>query len=367
MGCFPFLFLPMLSPSENPHCIGHDSLLRLFSAAHSQGRVPHAFLLVGPMGVGKRTFAFRCIRQLLGHKEEQDAAFLTPLLQTAEDAGDILSPFRDSFFQTVASMAHPDLFVLNDHSLASVRMLRNFLQKTPSHTGAFRCVLVSECHTMSPNAQNALLKSLEEPPHRCVFFLTAVQSAGVLQTVSSRCQKLFLRPLKEAAFERAFEKMLSQKGFEDMREALEGDDSPSITQLFLLSSGCLGKGLRLLSDVESTLWHTWQTILRHGLLPPEHRSYKPPFGLEMQSFWQEASLGFLHQGIKQYVETLCIKSAVGAPMDPFEQVTYKRLSIEGWSRFLENIAALFTKGQTFNLKASGLAPQLFNLKPYVSV
>ena len=365
----------MLTAQENPTCFGYDGAWGLFTQALEKGWLPHAFLLCGPLGVGKRTFAFRCIRHLLSQGadaadtlfQRETMAAPTTLFPESQAKDGLLSPFRERIFGQVAQNSHPDFFSFADQSIAQTRLLRAFLQKVPSRADAYRCVLIPRVETMMPHAQNALLKSLEEPPPRTVFFMTATQGAGILTTVRSRCQKITLRPLKDTAFQQALDRCISIQGLDDAKKTTEKEVPCFYQHLFQLSLGCLGQALRLLDDADAQTLTTFETVLKHGLLPATHPLYAPPFHTKNQAFWAGLSVDFLYKNFIHHVQGLCIKAATGVMMDEVDTCVTKRLSPEGWARHLESVYTFFSKAHTFNLKAATMAPALFNLGPFAHI
>lgn len=157
-----------------------------FLDALGRGRLHHAWLLTGPEGMGKATFAYRAARRLLGASPETDYGAL---------GSDPQAP--DS--RLVAGRAHPDLIVLERAtedgktkkviSVDEARDLPAFFAKAPSRS-RFRVAIVDAVDDMNVNAANALLKTLEEPPERGVLLLVSHSPGRLLATIRSRCRRL---------------------------------------------------------------------------------------------------------------------------------------------------------------------------------
>lgn len=183
---------PLVPPRANPHLFGHEAAWARFAAALREGRLHHAWLLLGPAGIGKATLAWHFARRLLS---DDDPA----------RANDPASPL----FRMVASGAHPDLFALEAEQGRGGRLVeltvgqvREVIERV--HATAFsqrRVVLVDSAEALNRNAANALLKLLEEPPAGLVFLLVSHRPAAVPATVASRCLRLNLRPLDRASTE----------------------------------------------------------------------------------------------------------------------------------------------------------------------
>ena len=162
--------------------------------AMARGRMHHAWLLVGPEGVGKASFAYRLARRLLG-------AVPDPTY------GALGSRVDDPVSRQVAARSHPDLMVLErlgeDGKVRKVipvdeaRRLPEFFANTPA-TAPYRVAIVDAADDLNVNSANALLKTLEEPPERGVLLLVAHSPGRLLPTIRSRCRQLRFQPLPES-------------------------------------------------------------------------------------------------------------------------------------------------------------------------
>lgn len=183
-----------LAVRANPDLLGHDAAAASLAAAARSGRLPHAWLVAGPPGIGKATLGYRFARWLLGGgAEAPDAPGTAPLFLPPEAPA----------FRRIAAGAHADLRALRPSAesgvkkvirVDDVRTAIRFLAMTPAE-GGWRFVLVDQAETMRPEAANALLKTLEEPPPRSVVMLTTAAPDRLLPTIRSRCRRLELSPL----------------------------------------------------------------------------------------------------------------------------------------------------------------------------
>ncbi|MCB1884546.1 MAG: DNA polymerase III subunit delta' [Geminicoccaceae bacterium] len=177
-------------PRANPLLVGHDAPLALFERALRSDRLPHAWLIEGPRGIGKATFAFRLARRLLA------------------GAGVCPNEPEGALFRQVANGSHPDLRVLereinpkskrrrDEIVVDDVRDALEAMAATSAWRGR-RVLVVDAADETNPNAANALLKFLEEPPPDAVILLVCHNPGRVLPTVLSRCARLKLKPLAE--------------------------------------------------------------------------------------------------------------------------------------------------------------------------
>jgi DNA polymerase III subunit delta' len=162
---------------------GHRRLTTLLSQAIARGTLPPALLFTGPGGVGK----FRIARTVA-------AAFncLSPVADANGFAIDACGTCRAC--SRIDRNVHVDVLVLEPDERASIKIdvVREVLSRTAFRPfeGKRRVVIIREADTLELAAQNALLKSLEEPPSATVFILTTAVPGVLVPTVRSRCMRL---------------------------------------------------------------------------------------------------------------------------------------------------------------------------------
>ncbi len=170
---------------------GHAAALSVIERAVAGEHPPHALLLVGPRGVGKTTLAFDLAAGLLCLATEPGAR-----------------PCRDcSACRKVATDNHADLHLVQPEGagdqirLGQVQALSSELALTAME-GRFRIAVISAAHRLNLDAQNALLKTLEEPGPATCLVLCADDAAPLLPTVLSRSARLRLAPVPVEALTR---------------------------------------------------------------------------------------------------------------------------------------------------------------------
>ena len=181
-------------PRESWRLQGHEAAETAFEAARARGRLHHAWLLTGPEGVGKATFAFRAARRLLGAPPDDRYGVL---------GADPEHPVS----RQVAVRSHPDILSLERLGedgkprktipVDEARRLSEFFSNSPA-SAPHRVAIIDAADDLNINASNAVLKTLEEPPARGVLLLVSHSPGRLLATIRSRCRRLAFQPLPEA-------------------------------------------------------------------------------------------------------------------------------------------------------------------------
>jgi DNA polymerase-3 subunit delta' len=153
-------------PRETTELFGHRAAETALLNAYRSGRIPHAWLIGGAQGIGKATLAYRMARFVLAHRNP-----LTPAVQRAETLA--VDP-SDPVARQIAAEAHGGLLVLerglNDRGVLRTVITVDETRETISFFGStaavegWRVCIVDTVDELNPNAANALLKILEEPP-----------------------------------------------------------------------------------------------------------------------------------------------------------------------------------------------------------
>jgi DNA polymerase III delta' subunit len=175
-----------------PAQYGHEALWAHLTRLLDDGRLPHALLLTGAPGIGKAMLAQRLMARLAC----TGAVGSRPC---GECPG----------CRQIAAGSHPDLFVVSapdrrkketrkkEIGIDRARELKRFVQ-LHAVAAARKMALVDDADRLSIAAQNALLKTLEEPPGQALIVLVTAAPGALLPTVRSRCQRVLCRPLSGA-------------------------------------------------------------------------------------------------------------------------------------------------------------------------
>ncbi|MDH4384112.1 MAG: DNA polymerase III subunit delta' [Caulobacter sp.] len=176
-------------PRDTAALEGQTAQEEAFLSALDSGRLHHAWLLTGPEGVGKATFAYHAARRLLGAARDPAGSPLSASL-------------NDPVSKLMAARSHPDLMVLERDGedgkprkvipVDEARRLPEFFSKAPARA-AYRVAIIDAADDLNINAANAILKTLEEPPARGVLLLVSHSPGRLLPTIRSRCRTLSFR------------------------------------------------------------------------------------------------------------------------------------------------------------------------------
>jgi DNA polymerase III subunit delta' len=229
--------LPVPHPRETTYLFGHREAETALLNAYRSGRIPHAWLIGGAHGIGKATLAYRMARFVLAHRD--------PLSEAVQRADSLHVDAEDAVARRIAAEAHGGLLVLqrtaNDKGVMrtvitvdETRDTITFFGSTAAADG-WRVCIVDTVDELNPNAANALLKTLEEPPRQSLFLLISHAPGRVLPTILSRCRRLPLRPLGAAdvikAVNRATGLASDEPSLLEAAEAAEGSVARALTLL----------------------------------------------------------------------------------------------------------------------------------------
>ncbi len=222
-------------PAECEHLVGHDDVIKTMLSRYASGRMHHAWLLTGPRGIGKASFALKIAEHIFRHPNGLDAP--TALQEfSAED------PIKGK----IAACSHPNLlhmtrpYNFKDKKFRTQLTVEEIRQTVPFFgtsrgEDGWRIAIVDAADDMNASASNALLKILEEPPEKTVFFILAHSPAKVMVTIRSRCQQLALNPLSDEDVLQVLESF----------DVLSGINTEDKTLLSKLANGSVRQGIIL--------------------------------------------------------------------------------------------------------------------------
>jgi len=226
-------------PRDTPHLFGQATAEATFLDAFFSGRLHHGWLIAGPRGVGKATLAWSIARFLLAATPDEDAGLFgappppeTLAIDPEHPVARRITAGAEPGLKSITRSENEKTGRMRDViSVEDIRALSGFFQLSAADGGR-RVVIIDAADDMNPQAANALLKMLEEPPARATMLLVSHQPSRLLPTIRSRCRVLRTESL----------------GAEDMTRALEQTGiavNPQTEALTALSGGSVGAAVRL--------------------------------------------------------------------------------------------------------------------------
>ncbi len=198
-------------PATFDDLIGQDAMVRTISNAFETARIPQAWILTGVRGVGKTTTA-RILARALNY-ELPDGSITGPTIKM---------PALGVHCQAIMESRHIDVIEMDaasHNSVDDVRQINEAIRYAPV-SSRYKVYILDEVHMLSPQAFNALLKTLEEPPPHAKFVFATTEIRKVPITILSRCQRFDLRRVDAGALVRHLEGIAVREAVEVEPEAL---------------------------------------------------------------------------------------------------------------------------------------------------
>ncbi len=320
--------------------VGHGPQLAEVLGAVRGGRAPSAWIFTGPRGVGKETAAFALARRLLADGGASDTAV----------------PASHPVFRQVAAAGHPDLLTIGRPPLKAdqaappdqrrlareipvddARRIAPFLRKTAG-AGTWRCVIIDDADCLNRNAQNAVLKSLEEPPDNTAVFLVCHELGRLLPTLRSRSRVVRFAPLDDAVLRREVAR----------RTALEGE---ALDLVCGLAQGSLGAALALAGQGAARVFEELSSLIGDWPALPA----RPVAALidRISAPAQEADYRLVQRFLCDWLAAMARCRAGGTAPGPVPGgapgAMAERAPLDRWLALWENTARLFEEADRASL------------------
>ncbi len=365
-------------PRQNADLLGHEGAENILRSTFESGRLPHAWLITGPRGIGKATLAYRFARYVLKHS----AVGLDQLVDPGASAGlfgDLPEPGEpavgsgaglsvspnDPVFQRVAALGHADFVAIERQwkddkkterktviPVEDVRQVGGFMSLTPAE-GGWRIVVVDAADEMNHTAANALLKVLEEPPSRSLLLLVSHSPGRLLPTIRSRCRRLALRPLPDATVQQLLQTYAPDLG------AVEA------ATLMRLAEGSIGRALEMLYEGGLDVHGEVMELL--SSLPKLDSIKLHKLGDKLARRGAEASFRSVNELLQWTFSRVIRVAATGNPgsiLSESEQGLVNRLSelatLDRWLEVWEKITRLLERAEGANLDRKQVILNVFH-------
>jgi len=192
-------------PKNFDEIIGQSHVVVTLKNAIQKNRLAHAYLFAGPRGVGKTSTA-RILAKALNCKEGPS---VNPCLEC--------SSCKE--ISTGRSLDVIEIDGASNRGIDEIRVLRENVKFSPT-AGKFKIYIIDEVHMLTPEAFNALLKTLEEPPEFVKFFFATTQPHKVISTILSRCQRFDFRRIPALEITAQLERIVGSENIKVDKEVL---------------------------------------------------------------------------------------------------------------------------------------------------
>lgn len=194
---------------------------RTLTAMLDAGRLPHALLIAGPVGVGKRDLAIRTAQSLLCDSDRMASAGPCRQCRNCRRLHDPAQPALDPQHTDVEVITPGALCAESDHDHRNSRTIGICIVRRIEHASTLapfeadrKIFIINPADALTADAADAFLKTLEEPPDRVHFILLTAQEAQLSETIRSRCRTLTLAPLPARQLDEWLELWADDEGIE---------------------------------------------------------------------------------------------------------------------------------------------------------
>lgn len=317
-----------LDPRQHDFYRGQRAAREQFEKAFFSDRFPPAWALHGPEGVGKASFAWNYARQLVEFATIKDTALPIPTMEryargSQTEIQDITLPRDDKGA------------VKSQIPVETIRALQERLSLS-SDPQQWRAVIIDPAEAMNANAANALLKLLEEPPQRVVFFLISHAPNKLLPTILSRCQKLRFHPLSNDELREIWPKVTQEPPPDDLR--------------IDLAEGSIGLALSMteeMSNIYKSMVKMIQPPIPRPMMVENARSFAQ--GSRSENINKASMLFQLLFG-----RLAAIATGINQGHD-FEHAAAQNLTgrLPAWAQMSQDLQAAFDEARRLNLDVEG--------------
>lgn len=273
--------------------LGNERIKENLNTSLGRGRISHFYLLSGPAGSGRHTLAKLLAAAILCQGGEKPCMGCTPC-------------------RKIMNGTHPDFITVDDpeHKNVAVRIIRDFREDVYIRPNEAEHKIYLFPQDLGIEGQNALLKTLEEPPKYGVFILLTDNPEKLLPTVRSRCVELQLQPLPQALLRREL-----TKRFPDAHP-------DTLSAAAVRSGGYLGQALELLENTEvapQTEGFVRAFATRDALLLTQTL-------VPLEKWKRDSLIPLVRQWLELTQSALCCRAGLQSPFPLAQQLSTTRSS-----------------------------------------
>ena len=239
-----------IHPRYTRELVGHQKEKKLFEKSYFNNSLQHCWLLEGPAGIGKASFAYCAARSILAlNKPQNNKVSLFSKIEDKKENNNLDFNYDDKNLthNRISENTHSDLKIIEQLNseknsqkkeiipVDKVREIENFFSKTAGE-GGWRIAIIDSIDNLNKHGSNALLKILEEPPQKCLIFLISNNKSNVLDTIRSRS-----RILKFSELNHVDTKLIIQK-------LTITEDEEELRKINILAGGSPGKAIILFNN-----------------------------------------------------------------------------------------------------------------------